>query len=55
MVTKQTELEGNAALLGVAERCRVRAVGHRDDGIGLDLVLTCELPAERAAGPVDSR
>ena len=53
VVADDAELEGNAGLLGKADRRRRARIGHRHDDVGLDRALERELRADALPDVVD--
>ena len=53
MVADKPQLEQKLRFLGVTQRRRHAGIGHRDDDIGIHLVLPGQLPAQFLADHID--
>ena len=53
VVADDAEFEGNAGLLGKADRRRHAGIGHRHDDVGLDRALAGQFDADLLAHVVD--
>ena len=54
MVADDPEVEGNPRFFRIAKRRRYAGIGNRDDQVGIDVGLACQLAANGLAGVIDA-